>query len=166
MNYKSENTSTVVALEVQPSQFILEPNGSQQLRVTAINSEGTRFCVTAEAEFESNAPTIAGVDRRGGIQAGDNPGEAAILVRYMGEVNVCRITIPRKGSPFTRPKENNFIDAHVWNKLSMLGIPPSDLANDASFCKTPQPINEQNSLINYSKGLSMRISGPCSGRIC
>ena len=135
MNYKSENTSTVVALEVQPSQFILEPNGSQQLRVTAINSEGTRFCVTAEAEFESNAPTIAGVDRRGGIQAGDNPGEAAILVRYMGEVNVCRITIPRKGSPFTRPKENNFIDTHVWNKLSMLGIPPSDLANDATFMR-------------------------------
>ena len=42
-----------------------------------------------------NAGTIAGADRRGLVQAGPIPGEAAILVRYMGLVTVCRVTIPR-----------------------------------------------------------------------
>lgn len=135
MNFKSEKSTPVVALEVQPSQFILQPKGNQQLRVTAINANGDRFCVTSEAEFESNAPNIAGVDRRGGVQAGEVPGEAAVLVRFMGEVNVCRITIPRKDHPFSRPKENNFVDTHVWNKLARLGIPPSELANDSTFMR-------------------------------
>ena len=66
------------------------------------------------------------------IQAGSIPGEAAILVRYMGQVTVCRITIPRPGVKVVRPPENNFIDRHVWDKLTRLGIPPSDLADDAS----------------------------------
>src|SRR5208282_2926373 len=90
---------------------------------------------TAEAEYDSNVPTIAGVDRRGNVQGGDIPGEAAILVRYMGQVTVCHVTLPRPGVQFPRPPEVNFIDKHVWNKLERLGIPPSDLADDATFLR-------------------------------
>ncbi len=135
MHFKTEAISPVIALEVEPTQNLLDPKTTQQLRVTAINSRGERYCVTSEAEYESNAPTIAGVDRKGAIQAGEYPGEAAILVRYMGEVNVCRITIPKKGVAFKRPLENNFIDQHVWNKLEKLGIAPSELCNDSTFMR-------------------------------
>src|SRR5439155_15701146 len=125
----------IVSLDVEPAERVLALKGTQQIRVTAIDAAGARRCVTAEAEFESNAANIAAVDKRGWIEAGEHPGEAAILVRYLGHVGVCRITLPRPGVSFARPLEANFVDKHVWDKLTRLGIPPSGLADDAEFCR-------------------------------
>lgn len=133
--FHAQEISPVVSIEVEPRETILPLTGSLQLRVTALDDKGRRRCVTAEAEFESNAPTLAGVDRRGIVQGGGIPGEAAILIRFLGHVTVCRVTLPRPGVPFSRPPEVNFIDKHVWNKLERLGIPPSDLADDATFLR-------------------------------
>ncbi len=125
----------VAAVEVEPKEQTLARSGSQQLRVTAVDDRGHRRCVTAEAEFESNAPGIAGADRRGHVVAGTTPGEAAILVRYAGHVTAARFTVPNPGATFPRPPEANVIDKHVWDKLARLGIPPSDLAADATFLR-------------------------------
>jgi hypothetical protein len=133
--FGGEKSPAVTALEVEPTQRTLALGGTQQLRVTAIFADGSRRCVTAEAGFDSNAGTIAGVDGRGLVTAGDKPGEAAILVRYMGQVTVCRVTLPRPGVKFPRPAETNFVDKHVWDKLERLGIPPSELADDAAFLR-------------------------------
>lgn len=134
-NLRTETAPPVASIEVEPTEQTLALGGSQQLRVTAIDSRGQRRDVTAETEFESNATTIAGVDRGGFVQAGQIPGEAAILVRYLGQVTVCRIAVPRVGVTFTRPPEANFIDNHAWDKLARLGIPPSELADDATFLR-------------------------------
>jgi len=125
----------VVAIEIEPEQQVLHAGESQQLRVTAIDGQGERRCVTSEAEYESNAAPIAEVDRHGLIRASDIPGEAAILVRYLGHVAVCRVTLPRPGVRFPRPPENNFVDALVWDKLQRLGIEPSGLCDDATFLR-------------------------------
>lgn len=122
-------------LEIEPTQQILLAGESQQIRVTAIDSSGARHDVTTETEFESNAEAIASVDERGLVQASDIPGSAAILVRYLGHVAVCRITLPRPDTAFDRPPEHNFIDTHVWNRLTELGIEPSHLADDATFLR-------------------------------
>ena len=132
---QSDAVPLVESIDVYPSHQVLSLGSFQQLRVIALDSAGGTHCVTVDAEFESNAGTIATVDRRGGIQAGENPGEAAILVRYLGHVAVCRITIPRNGVQFSRPPEATFVDRHVWNKLQQLGIPPSELANDSTFLR-------------------------------
>ena len=133
--YGKGDGPAIVSLEVEPALRTLALKGTQQLRVTAVDAAGKRFCVTAEAEFESNAPNIADVDKRGWVQAGENPGEAAILVRYLGHVAVSRITLPRPGITFPRPAEANFVDKHVWDKLARLGIPPSGPADDAEFLR-------------------------------
>src|SRR5262249_39837239 len=39
------------------------------------------------------------------------------------------------GVKFARPPEANFVDKHVWDKLERLGIPPSELADDAAFLR-------------------------------
>ena len=127
--------SPVAALEVEPAQRTLALGGTQQLRVTAVAADGSRRCVTAEAEYASNAGTIAGADGRGLVSAGMSPGEAAILVRYLGAVTVCRVTLPRPGVTVTRPPAGNFLDGHVWDKLALLGIPASDPADDATFLR-------------------------------
>ena len=125
----------VIGIEVEPAQIVLAANGSQQLRVTAIDDAGGRRCVTIESDYLSNATHICDANARGLLQASDIPGEAAVLVRYLGHVAICRVVLPRPGSTFARPPEANFIDTHVWDKLTRLGIPPSDLIDDATFLR-------------------------------
>ena len=125
----------ITSIEVEPKQQILGLEGAQQLRVTAIAADGKRHCVTLDAQYESNAAPIAAVDSRGWVKASDIPGEAAILVRYLGHVTVCRVAIPRPGVKFARPPENNFVDRLAWNKLEQLGIAPSDVADDATLLR-------------------------------
>ena len=130
-----EASQGVVAIDVYPERIQMTPNSEQQLLVTAVGSDGTRRCVTVEAEFDSNAKEIATADRDGKIRVSSNPGEAAILVRYLGHVGICRVTIPQTLATFRRPKENNFIDQAVWNKLEQLGIQPGQLTDDAAFLR-------------------------------
>lgn len=127
--------AAVVKIELHPPDQVLSAKESQQLQVTAISADGARRCVTLEAEFESNAGTIAAVDEHGLVTATEVPGEAAILARYLGHVAICRITLPRSGTPFARPPENNFIDRLVFDKLQKLGIEPSGLSDDAMFLR-------------------------------
>jgi len=133
--FADAKSGEVASIEVEPAEQVLAPSGTQQLRVTAIDADGSRRCVTAESDYVSNAESIAGCDSRGLVQAGVIPGEAAVLVRYMGKVAVSRITLPREGVKVARPRELNFIDKHVWNKLERLGIPPSEPADDAMFLR-------------------------------
>ena len=125
----------VVGIEIEPTELVLAPSGTQQLRVTALDAEGGRRCVTVEAEYISNAGQIVEADGRGLLQASEIPGEAAILVRYQGFVTVCRVTMPRPNSSVKRPPEQNVVDKHVWDKLQHLGIQPSDIADDATFLR-------------------------------
>lgn len=126
---------TVVGIAVEPAEVTLAAHGSQQLRVTARDSQGQSRGVTVEAEYQSNNDVIAAVDRDGLVAATDVPGEAAILVRYLGHVAVCRVTRPREAGEFTRPPERNFIDQLVWNKLERLRVAPSPPADDATFLR-------------------------------
>ena len=133
--FSSPEVEPIVAIEIEPVHRVLYSGGTQQLRVTAIDATGVRRCVTTEAEYISNAETIAKVDGRGWVQVSDLAGEVAILARYMGQVSVCRITLPQPGEPFPRPPEYNFVDRFIWDKLEILGIPPSDLASDSEFLR-------------------------------
>ena len=127
--------SEIVAIEIEPQQQILFAGETQQIQVRTIDASGHRRCVTNEAEFVSNAASIADVDSRGLIQASEIPGEAAILVRHLGHVATCRITLPRPDVKFPRPPEHNFIDGLAWDKLERLGIEPSPLCDDATFLR-------------------------------
>jgi len=125
----------VVAIRVEPRYCTVPGDETQQLQVTAVDKTGASWCVTAEAEFGSNAEMIADVDRLGVVSATDVPGQAAIMVRYMGHVDVCRITRPQPGITVNRPPAANFIDTLVWDKLQELGIPASPICDDATFLR-------------------------------
>jgi len=125
----------IIGIAVEPAEVTLPAMGSQQLRVTTIDKSGRRRSVTVEAEYHSNNESIAVADRDGLIKATQVPGEAAILVRHLGHVAICRVTRPRAAGQFTRPAERNFIDRHVWNKLERLRVAPSEPADDATFMR-------------------------------
>ena len=132
-----QSVQTVSGVVVEPAEVTLGNLGSQQLRVMAVDANGTRRCVTSEADFQTNNEAIAGVDREGLVTATAVPGEAAILVRYLGHVAVCRVTHPLAGGSrkFVRPSENNFIDRLVWDKLALLNLEPSSIADDPTYLR-------------------------------
>lgn len=132
---ESPSYSPVTGIEVDPPQLVLRPRESWQLRVTAIHADGTRRCATAEADFISNASQVVETSTAGRLQATDIPGDAAILVRYLGHVTACRVIVPRPGPAFARPAVNNFIDELAWNKHVQLGIEPSSLTDDGAFLR-------------------------------
>lgn len=125
----------IVGIRVKPDNLVLSANLSQQLQVTATDAAGREQCVTLESEYQTNADLIAEADARGLVTISDVPGAAAILIRYMGHVTVCRVTHPRAAAKFVRPAENNFIDGLVWTRLEQLGIAASDGCDDATFLR-------------------------------
>ncbi|HBJ36947.1 MAG TPA: hypothetical protein DDZ51_19755 [Planctomycetaceae bacterium] len=130
-----EPEADIVGIEVEPKQQVLLAGETTQLRVSTIDSSGRRRCVTVDSEFQSNAAAIADVNAHGLIQASTIAGEAAIFAHHLGHVATCRVTLPRRGENFQRPAEYNFIDTLTWDKLQSLGIPPSDLCDDATFLR-------------------------------
>jgi hypothetical protein len=127
--------AAVERLEVFPPERLLVPDEDQQLVVTAVHADGTRRDVTAAAVYEPNVPGMARVTRQGLVTAGKETGDVAVMVRYQSHVAVFRATIPL-GRPVTAlPPERNFIDRHVFGKLRLLGLPPSGLADDATFLR-------------------------------
>lgn len=125
----------IVRLTVYPSEITMEARSFHQLRATAVHQSGRAQCVTIESDFQSNNEAIAKVDRDGLVTTTEVPGEAAVLVRYMGHVAVCRITRPRLYQSHPRPSEVNFIDTLVWNKLERLHIAASPPADDAAVLR-------------------------------
>lgn len=133
------NAPKLLRITVEPTERILAAGGTQQLLVTAHDSDGSARDVTHLATFQSNESTIAAVDADGRIKAGPLPGEAAVMARFMEKFVVCNVSIPLAGDVpaalYARLPRANFIDGHVWNKLQRLGITPSEPAGDAVFLR-------------------------------
>ena len=130
-----ESGDPITGINVEPSEITLTSGGMQQLRIVAETRSGIIRSVTAEADFQSNNDAIAVVSRDGLIQSTEVPGEAAVLVRYMGQVAVCRVTLPGPKIDFSRPHENSIVDRLVWDKLQALQIRPSEPTSDATFLR-------------------------------
>jgi hypothetical protein len=125
-------------ITVSPDRKLLEPKGTQQLRVTAHWADGSSNDVTGLALFSSSENVIAGVDPQGVVKAGPLPGEAAIMARYMDQFAVCPILIPQPaGSAAANAawRENNRIDSLVRDKLNQLGLVPSGPCSDSTFLR-------------------------------
>jgi hypothetical protein len=129
----------LLRVQVQPAERTLAPGGHQPLRAAAFYSDGTRRDVTRLADYRSNESGVAEVDEGGLVRSTGTPGEAAVMVRFMGQVAVCRVTVPQKTavSPqaYAKLPRHNFIDELVYRKLAKLNLLPSPQADDATFLR-------------------------------
>jgi hypothetical protein len=127
----------VVRIECFPKNCVSERNVEQQVIVTAHYSDDTSRDVTREAQFKSNEEHVAAVDASGLVRTFESTGSTAIMARYMGQVDVCQILIPRAGGAVAKsalPKQN-YIDELVQAKWQKLNLTPSPLADDATFLR-------------------------------
>ncbi len=108
----------------------------QQLAVIAHYADGTSRDVTDRAIFELSAEGIVEVGPDG-LVVGKREGEAAILVRFLGQMALSRFLVIRHSPDFrwTEQPVNNFVDRHVHAKLKAIQILPSALASDVEFLR-------------------------------
>ncbi|MDA1053714.1 MAG: DUF1549 and DUF1553 domain-containing protein [Planctomycetota bacterium] len=131
----SEDDPKLERIEVVPPVREMNFNTKQQLSVIGHYSDGSARDVSRLASYEANQPEMASVGDEGRVGVLSTPGEAAVMVRFQGEVSVFRAVIPQ-GSPVQQtPPEKNFVDHHVIQRLRQLGIPPSPLCDDATFIR-------------------------------
>jgi hypothetical protein len=133
----SDKDPSVTRIECFPQTCVVGRKAEQQVLVTAHYSDGTSRDVTHEAQYKSNEAGIATVDGNGLVRIDESTGETAIMARYMGHVNVCRVTIPLAdvAPAATLPPVRNYIDRLVQAKWRKLRLTPSPLADDATFLR-------------------------------
>jgi Protein of unknown function (DUF1553)/Protein of unknown function (DUF1549) len=124
-------------IEVVPGSRVLhEPARWQQLAVRAHFADGSVRDVTRLTVFTGSDSAVADVTNTGLVQFGQS-GEAAILCRYLDEMASVRLTYlqPRPGFAWSDPPVNNYVDRHVFAKLRLLSLQPSDACTDAEFVR-------------------------------
>ena len=126
------------SLEVIPARRVLHaPARWQQLAVRATFNDGHTADVTRLTTFSSTDLAVASVDRMGFVEF-NYQGEVAILCRFLGKmesVRLMHIASPPADDLWPDPPENNYVDAHVFAKLKLLHIMPSELCSDEQFIR-------------------------------
>ncbi|HXG09532.1 MAG TPA: DUF1549 and DUF1553 domain-containing protein [Gemmataceae bacterium] len=124
-------------ITVLPGPRVLkEPARWQQLAVLAHFTDGSVRDVTRLTVFSSSDSAIADVSGTGLVEF-QQAGEVAILCRYLETMQAVRLTYlePRQGFVWPNPPEHNYVDQHVFAKLKLLSIPPSELCTDPEFIR-------------------------------
>ncbi len=131
-------------IAVEPTSVSLSTEASGEarehpLRVTAFYSDGTSRDVTSRTAFQSSESGVVSVSPQGRVRAGELPGEAAIMSRYMNHFAVTSVLLPVPGTVpseyYTALPRQNFVDEHVWNKLQALNITASEPIDDAKYLR-------------------------------
>ena len=124
-------------LEVLPGRQRLHASGpKQQLVVRAHYSDGMVRDVTDLAVFTTPSEPEVTVSR-GGLVEFHATGEAAVLVRYLDQIQTVRMTYIRQDPDFefVAPPESNYVDRHVFAKQRELQLRPAQKATDAVFLR-------------------------------
>ncbi len=133
--YGPANDPIVERIEIFPHSRVVERNSQQQLQVTAFYSDGTTRDVTRVAQYKANQPDISEVDDRGLVTFKDRTGTTAVMIRFLEHVGAFMATVPLGMPTPDIPAPSNYIDEHVFAKLELLGLPPSEICDDVTFVR-------------------------------
>jgi len=133
--YGPSNDPIVERIEIQPSERVVQQNSSQQLVVTAFFSDGTTRDVTRVAEYKANQPDHCEVGHQGLVKISSRTGTTSVMIRFQEQVGAFMATVPRGKLKTALPKPSNFIDELIFAKLKVLGLPPSEDCDDATFLR-------------------------------
>jgi Tfp pilus assembly protein PilN len=126
-------------IRVEPRQQTCQKGAKLQLKATATYSDGSTRDVTALADYLSQDKEIATVDEHGRVEIGSLSGEGIIVTRYMGLVDVARLTIPAEktypASLYAALPVKHEIDRLVYARHQKLGLLPSATCTDEEFLR-------------------------------
>lgn len=135
MPFGKPTDPTVQRISITPQARSMARNGQQQVVVLAHYSDGSTEDVTRLAQYEPNSTEMAEVAATGLVKTMDLAGDVAVMARYQGQVAVFRASMPLGAKVEKLPPAKNFIDELVFKKLKTLGVPPSEVSDDATFLR-------------------------------
>jgi hypothetical protein len=134
----ADSDAVIESLEAFPTEVMLRPKDQQRIVVRAKYSDGHTSDVTKWAKFSATNEAVAGVSEDGRITCNGHGG-GAISVWYSSKIVNVRVTSPYDAevppAVFADAKRRNFIDDAVLKQLSVLHLPPSGPADDATFLR-------------------------------
>lgn len=137
--FSQEGENSLVSVSVEPREKSYKKGQKQPLKVTAQFSDGAVKDITALTEFLSQDKEVAQVDDHGIVTVGSISGEGVLVVRYMGHVDVARITVPAEKllpeAMYVKLPVNNEVDRLVYLRHQKLGLLPSETCTDAEFMR-------------------------------
>ncbi len=139
--FSQTNDPALVEIKVFPHERRCQKGASQSLLVQARYSDGHVKDVTDVAEFVSNDKEMAKVDERGLVKVGSLSGEGVVIARFMGLVDISRITVPADEvlpDSFYASllgSRRSQIDKLVCARLKSLGLAPSEVCTDSEFLR-------------------------------
>ncbi|MFT5127339.1 MAG: WD40 repeat protein [Rhodothermales bacterium] len=139
MPYTLPDEPELREISVSPPKSEAAPGATVQLAVSADFSDDSSRVVTHLAHFSSTDADFATVDEDGQVTLGQQGGQALVIVRYMGQVAVARIAIPRgpplPESAFADLPIANEIDRLAYQQHRIIGLRPSARCDDATFIR-------------------------------
>ncbi len=133
----ADNVPHLTKTELLPKKRVLhEASSQQQLFVLGHFSDGSVRDLTRLTVFTSSNESVGTVSKTGLVEK-IGRGETAILARYLDKMTTSHITFLENVQGFTwnNPKENNFVDTLIFEKLKQLQILPSDVCTDEDFLR-------------------------------
>ncbi len=125
----------VTGVAVLPAERTASPGETQQLVVQATYADGRVADVTTTARLTALNDAVASVDDAAVVKA-TGRGATAVMVRYMGQATVARVTVPyARLARFPDPPRENFIDELVAAQWRRMGLLPSPTCTDAEFIR-------------------------------
>lgn len=131
-----ESAPALKRIAVTPSDKVLvAPAREVQLQVRAEFTDGSSRDITSMAVYDPATPLVT-VSADGRV-LGKSAGESTVLVRYLNKQEPVRLAfVPaRPGFKWTKPPANNYVDEHIWAKLKLVRMNPSNLSSDATFMR-------------------------------
>lgn len=122
-------------ISVFPEKSRLALDSELQLQVTAYYTDGSIRDVTNQAQFESNNTELSEVSESGLVKIKGRVGIVATMIRFQDQATAAMSTIPLAKHLGQLPPQNNEVDEFVFKQLRELGLPPSELADDATFIR-------------------------------
>src|SRR5262245_1545231 len=120
-------SAAVRSIEVRPAEHHLRKVGETvRVQVRVEFADGTRADVAPFCDIRSRDDAVAEVTADGLVRA-TGPGDAALVVSYLGHIRTARVFVPVAAAPgFSYPAvpENNFVDREVFARLRALNIVP------------------------------------------
>lgn len=133
-----EKPLDLIRLEVTPAEIVFSgKDQTRQLKAVAIWADGTQEDVTPLCRFTSNDDVIAQIDGDGMVTSGD-VGDAHVVVAYDNKVVPVEVIQPvsdKVGDKYPQVATTTRIDELVVDKLSKLGVIPSEVCSDAEFLR-------------------------------
>ncbi|MFV0443736.1 MAG: DUF1549 and DUF1553 domain-containing protein [Planctomycetaceae bacterium] len=135
---RPENAASLVKLDVQPAEVLFQAADQKRpLQAIAIWSDGSREDVTCLCRFTSNDDAIVEVTSDGLLTSGD-VGDTHVVISYDNAVvpiPVIRPVSDKVGEKYPQVAASKPIDRAIVDKLSKLGIVPSEACGDAEFLR-------------------------------